>query len=69
MQNLIQISGFASLMTLEELAIVACSQLESIDGLSRLTSINKVLLQHNNRLCYIVNDTAAATFWQVSLRW
>lgn len=68
MQNLFQISGFASLTTLEELAIVACSKLESIDGLSRLTSINKVLLQHNNRLCYIVNDTADAAFWQVSRR-
>lgn len=69
MQNLLQISGFASLMSLEELAIVACSQLQSIDGLSRLTSVDTVLIQHSTRLCYLLDSNAAdAAFWQVCVR-
>lgn len=68
MQNLVQISGFASLMSLEELAIVACLQLKSIDGLSRLTSIDTVLIQHSTRLCYILDNSVADDgFWQVSM--
>ena len=64
MQSFLQSSGFASLMSLEELAIVACSQLQSIDGLSRLTTVD------STRLCYLLDsNTADAAFWQVRMAW
>jgi len=71
MQSFLQTSGFASLMSLEELAIVACSQLQSIDGLSRLTTVDTVILiQHSTRLCYLLDsNTADAAFWQVRMAW
>ena len=70
MQSFLQTSGFASLMSLEELAIVACSQLQSIDGLSRLTTVDTVLIQHSTRLCYLLDSkTADAAFWQVRMAW
>ena len=70
MQSLLQISGFASLMYLEELVIVTCSQLQSIDGLSRLTTVDTVLIEHGTRLCYLLDsNTAHAAFWQVRMAW
>ena len=70
MQSLLQISGFASLMYLEELVVVTCSQLQSIDSLSRLTTVDTVLIEHGTRLCYLLDsNTAHAAFWQVRMAW
>ena len=67
-QSLTQISGFDSLVSLEELNIIGCLQLVSIDGLSRISRINKVMILHTNSLCYILNSTADAAYWKVSIK-
>ena len=62
MQN---ITGFQNLRTLDFLIMILNTQLTSIDGLAGLLHVGTVRTFMNPQLCYILNETPNAAYWQV----